>query len=147
MNKFLLLFLFPFCFYAQSNKLDQQNGFNIYIFETPPSNYRDLMIEIDEGDLKLYSLDKSPIVIAGVEFDYLRITFFKNKMSAIAMQTRGGYGPRFLQALRETYGAPVKKPNKEIYEWVSPRLHLIYEAAPGGKDGTISFYNKALYKK
>lgn len=133
---------------AQGNKLDQQNGFNVYIFETPPNGYRNLMLEIDEGNAKLYSLDKDPIIIASVEFEYVRITFFKNKLSAIAMQTKGGNGARFLQSLKEAYGQPTKpKPNKENYEWVSPKLHLIYETNPSGKDATISFYNKSLYKK
>ncbi len=148
MRKILLCLLLHGYLFSQNNKLDQQNGFNVYIFETPPSNYRDLMIEIDEGNTKLYSLDKDPIVIAGVTFDYLRITFFKNKLSAIAMQTKGGNGARFLQALKEAYGQPTKpKSNKEHYEWVSTRLHLIYEQDPSGKDATISFYNKTLYKK
>jgi hypothetical protein len=107
-----------------------------------------MMLEIDEGNVKLFSLDKDPIIIASVEFEYVRITFFKNKLSAIAMQTKNGYGPRFLQSLKEAYGQPVKpKPNKENYEWSSPKLHLIYESNPSGKDATISFYNKALYKK
>lgn len=148
MKKILLWLFFPGYLLSQNNKLDQQNGFNVYIFETPPSNYRDLMIEIDEGNTKLYSLDKDPIVIAGVNFEYLRITFFKNKLSAIAMQTRGGNGARFLQSLKEAYGQPTKpKPDKEHYEWISSRLHLIYDQNPSGKDATISFYNKALYKK
>lgn len=148
MKKLLLLLFLPGCWLAQTNKLDVQNGFNVYIFETPPTNYRDLMIEIDEGNTKLFSLDKDPIVIADVTFHYLHLTFFKNKLSAIAMKTKGGSGPRFLQALKETYGQPAKpRPGKEYYEWVSPRLHLIYEADPTGKDAAISFYNKALYKK
>lgn len=148
MKKIILLILLPFIGFSQANKLDQQNGFNVYIFETPPNGYRDLMLEIDEANTKLYSLDKDPIIIASVEFEYVRITFFKNKLSAIAMQTKGGYGPRFLQSLKEAYGQPVKpKPNKETYEWNGTRLHMIYEANPSGKDATISFYNKTLYKK
>lgn len=148
MRKFLLLFFLPFIGFSQGNKLDQQNGFNVYIFETPPNGYKDLTLEIDEGNVKLYSLDKDPIIIASVEFEYVHISFFKNKLSAIAMRTKNGNGARFLQSLKEAYGQPIKpKANKENYEWSTAKLQLIYEINPSGKDATISFYNKTLYKK
>ncbi|MEO6304530.1 MAG: hypothetical protein ABIP51_15325 [Bacteroidia bacterium] len=147
MKNIILLFFIPFLGLAQPNKLDEKNGFETYVFGSTPAQYKNLTLEIEDGNTKLYSLNQSNIALQGAEFEYLRITFYNNKLSAITLQTKNATGQKFLQSLKESYGEPVKltKP-KENYEWVSNKYRLLYEANAAHNDATVSFYAKTASK-
>ncbi len=145
MKKIVLLFLIPFLGSAQTNKLDEKNGFETYTFGSSPGQYKNLTLEIEEGYTKLYTVEQPNI--KGAEFEYVRVTFFKDKLSAITLQTKSATGSKLLQNLKENYGEPVKlnKP-KENYEWVSSKYRLLYEPNASSGDATVSFYTKTASK-
>ncbi|MBA3680708.1 MAG: hypothetical protein H0W73_06025 [Bacteroidetes bacterium] len=147
MKKILFLSLLPFFCLAQTNKLDQKNGFKTYIFGASPKEFTNLVLEIDEGNTKLYSLGQSNINLDGAEFEYIRITFCKDKLSAISLQTKNSTGQKFLSSLKENYGEPGKSnKQKENYEWLSSKCQLVYEKNARSNDATISFYAKTICK-
>ncbi len=147
MKKIILLLLISFSCISQ-NKLDDKNGFDTYIFGSPPNEYKNLSLEIDEGNVKLYTLTPCAIKMSEIEFQNVNITFIKNKLSAISLQSKNTTGIKLLQILKETYGEPTKSnPTKGNYEWLSAKVELLYEKHPSAKEATISFSSKEIYKK
>lgn len=147
MKKILFLFLVPVFYFAQPSKLDEKNGFKTYVFGSSPKEFTNLVLEIDEGSTKLYSLNQSNINHDGAEFEYIRITFCKDKLSAISLQTKNSTGQKFLTSLKENYGEPAKSNTvKQNYEWLSNKCQLVYEKNARSNDATISFYAKTICK-
>jgi hypothetical protein len=139
MRKLLLVILFPLLAVSQNTKLDQKNGFDQFKFGSSPSEYKNLAIEIDEGDSKLYSVAGSSIVIDGIEYDYIRITFTKNKLSAISMRTKNSTGNTLLTNLKSSYGEPKFVAKAKHYEWKGNTIQLVY-AGVQNNDGVFDFY-------
>src|ERR1035437_10315913 len=147
MKKMILLFLFPLLGLAQNNKLDKKSGFANYFFGTSPNEYKNLMLELEEGNSTLYSLEQSPIRIDGIEFEYVRVTFYHNKLSVISLRTKNSMGAKFLQAIKENYGEPTKSNSKnETYEWNSNKIQLVFANNVFNKDAVIDFYYKETSK-
>jgi hypothetical protein len=139
MLKILLLSLFPVLGIAQVTKLDEKNGFMQYKFGSAPSEYKNLSIEIDEGDTKLYSVPGSSIVIDGIDYDYIRITFTKNKLTAISMRTKNSNGQKLFTDLKTLYGEPKLVQKLKHYEWKGNKVQLVF-ANLANNDGAIDFY-------
>ncbi|MDP1799987.1 MAG: hypothetical protein Q8L81_01450 [Bacteroidota bacterium] len=144
MKKIILLIIFPFIGFTQNNTLEGQNGFKNYVFGTSPNELKNLTLEIDEDNTKLYSLPEDNIKIEGVEFEYIRVTFSKNKLSTISVQTKNATGPKFLEVLKENYGEPKLNAARKSFEWASSNMLVIYEKNNSGKDASISFYGKKI---
>jgi len=142
--KVIIFFLFSFIGIQITNdKLDEKNGFDNYIFGTSPMAYNNLVFEIEEDQTKLYSCSNITTKISGVEFEYIRITFYKDKLCAIAIQTRNATGTNLLKFLTEKYGKP--KVSKIGYEWVGNKVQLTFESFNSGKDAMASFSNKVIF--
>ncbi len=119
----------------------------IIFFGSSPKQFTNLILEIDEGNTKLYTLNQSNINQDGTEFEYIRITFCKDELSAISLQTKNATGQIFLTSLRGNYGEPGKSnKQKEIYEWLSSKCQLVYEKNVKSNDATVSFYAKTICK-
>jgi hypothetical protein len=144
MKNILLCILFPLLGLSQTNtKLHAAKGFKNYLFGTSPNDYKNLVLEIEEGHTKLYTLNEPGLVIDGVEVEYLRVTFTRNKLSDISIQSRNSTGKKLLQNLRENYGEPTRVNKlKKSYEWKNEKLQLLYESNVAGSDATVSFSNK-----
>ncbi|MGZ3918914.1 MAG: hypothetical protein ACXVC7_01410 [Bacteroidia bacterium] len=80
MNKLLFLLIVPFVGLSQGNKILGKAGFENYVFGTSPAEYKNLTLEIDEGNTKLYSAAPT-IQVQGVEVSDVNITFLKNQLS------------------------------------------------------------------
>jgi hypothetical protein len=146
MKKIILLILVSFLAKAQNSKLDDKNGFDNYKFGTAPGEYKNLALEIDEGNVKLFSLEKCSIKLNDVEFQNVNITFVKNKLSAISLRSKNSGGIKLLQVLKENYGEPNKSnAAKGSYEWLSAKVELLYEKQGSSKEATISFSSKDIY--
>lgn len=141
----MLLFIISIACFYPSNKLDEDNGLEIYKMGTPFEIYKDLNIEIEEGNTKLYSCDNTSVKIAGIEFEYIRVTFCKNKLCAISLATKNSSGNKFFQYLQKNYGQPKK--TKENYEWMGNKIQLTYEFNGSDKDGIVSFYSRENYER
>jgi hypothetical protein len=142
MNPITILFLlFFYCHVAFTQELDQANGFENYKFGTSAVIYKDLTLEIDEGNTKLYSLNTLP-QINGAQLAYVRLTFCKNQLSAISIATKNSTAPKFLHYLIGNFGpANCAKKNSE---WKSKKVYLIYE--PSVNDAIISYYSNEVCK-
>lgn len=145
MLKTLLFFLFPVLIIGQNAKLDEKNGFDQYKFGTSPELYKNISIEIEEGNSKLYSA-LAPIIIDGVQFEYVRLTFEKNKLTAISIQSKNSTGQKFLQSLKSSYGDPKLLPKTKNYQWLGNKVQLIYTSL-ANNDGQFDFYAKNLKTK
>ena len=129
-------------------KLDESNGLKNYIFGTSPESYKALSIEIHEGDTKLFTCTSNTLQIASVEFEYVRVTFFKNKLYDLTLRSKNSTATKLLQSLIESYGKPVLV--KGNYEWQGKKVLLVYQKFKGENDAVISFSSKeiaAQYKK
>jgi hypothetical protein len=143
MKKIILLLILPIFGMTQINELVNKNGFKSFVFGDAPNNYKNLMLEIDENNTKLYSSPEENVKINGVELEFVRVTFLKNKLSAISVQTKNSTGSNLLNLLKQDYGEPSKiNYSKKVYEWVLQGMKVIYEKNNTNKDAVISFYSK-----
>lgn len=142
MKHFLLFILLPFLGLSQTGTLSELKGFKNYTFGTTPDAYKNLTLEIEEGNTKLYSLNE-PGLVDGVELEYVRVTFTKNKLSDISIQSKNSTGARLLQNLKDSYGEPTRiNKSKKNYEWLNSKVQLLYESNKSGSDATVSFSSK-----
>lgn len=138
--------MFPFIGLGQINKLEEKKGISNYILGTSPDHYKNLQLELNEGLTKLYSVHGEPVKLEDFELDYLRLTFYKNKLSGISFQTKNHDADKLFQKLKETYGEPEKnKDSKVKFTWVGDKLHLVYEKHLKSNEATVSFYSDAVY--
>ncbi|MCE3226817.1 MAG: hypothetical protein K0S32_1368 [Bacteroidetes bacterium] len=147
MKKLLFILLLPFCCVSQTSKLDEKNGFGNYTFGTAPAAYKNLVLELDEGNTKLYTSPKTAITVEGVEVDNVNVTFVKDKLSSIVFNTKNSTGGKLLQTLKQLYGEPKVNSAKGIYEWVSSKVQLLYEAGRSSADAAVSIYSRDTLKK
>jgi hypothetical protein len=142
--KTLFLFLaLPLMAFFVSDKLDEDNGFGAYKFGTPPSQYSDLNLEIDEGKTKLYSSVDNYIPVKGTKITSVQITFCRNMLSAISMVTDKKTGNNLLGYLINKYGTPQKV--KGNYEWMGKKVQLLYEPIDDF-DAKVSFFSREIYE-
>lgn len=139
MKTLVVLFILFEGYSPIGNKLDESNGFENFKFGSPQASYKNLSIEIDEGNIKLFSVSPEEIKITGIEFDNVRLTFLKNKLNAIALTTKNSTGKLFLDLLKSKFGAP--KIFKQNCEWSGKRVLLVYEPYDTGKDAVVNFYS------
>lgn len=140
MKKIIFALLIPFFAASQNAKLDEKYGFEQYIFGTSPREYNNLVLEIDDGSVKLYSASQSFTKFEGVKFEDLNMTFNGNKLSAISFKTKSSTGLKFFKKLKEMYGEPKKYAlQKEDYEWLGAEVMLLYEHI-SPTDAQITYY-------
>jgi hypothetical protein len=99
-----------------------------------------MSLEFEEGNSQLYTLNSDAIKITGVQFDFIRITFIKNKLSAISLSTKGDTRAAFFKYLKDKYGAPIK--NKNRFEWNGKLVKIVFEFYNNSKDAAVDFYKK-----
>ena len=144
MKALLFLLLCPFLISHYENKnLDNVNGFEKFKFGTSPGEYQNISLELDEGETKLYDVSTLP-TINDTELNYIRLTFTRNKLSAISVATKNGGGTRLMEYLKGLYGSPFQKKNN--FEWLGKSVQLIYEPL-SNKDATIFMYEKGMTAK
>jgi hypothetical protein len=138
---FLFLIAVQICIAQTTGKA----GFDKFVFGSAPSDYKDIQLEIDEGNTKLYTA-KASTPLSGVDFDAVNLTFNSNKLTSVAVKTRNGTGANFLNALKNSYGTPLKSnPAKGVYEWKDDKINLVYEKYSNSQDASASFYSVELY--
>lgn len=143
MKKIVLLLIVPILGISQINDIVNKNGFKTFVFGDAPNKYKNLLLEIDENNTKLYSSPEENVKINGVDIEFVRVTFLKNKLSAISVQTKNFTGSNLFDLLKQDYGEPSKiNYSKKVYEWALQGMKVIYEKNNTDKDAVISFYSK-----
>jgi hypothetical protein len=144
MKAILIVSSLFFCAFSITNpELDKANGFENFKFGTTPAEYKNLNLEIDEGTTKLYSLNTLP-QINNAQLEYVRLTFCKNRLSAISIGTKNSSASKFMHYLLDNFGPA--KTTKQNSEWKSQKVHLIYEQDSSGKDAIINYYSNEICK-
>jgi hypothetical protein len=142
-----LVFLILFTGLESVAQTSEKAGFDKFIFGSSPSDYKDLRLEIDEGNTKLYT-SKTPPSVSGVDFDAVNLTFNSNRLTSVAVKTIHGTGNNFLNALKSSYGTPVKSnPSTGVYEWKNDKVNLIFQKNAHSQDASVSFYSVDATKK
>lgn len=116
------------------------SGFEGFKFGTPKEAYQNLTFEFEEGSSRLYTANPDAIKINGVQFESIRLTFIKNKLSALALSTKNATGLNCFRFLKEQYGDPVSKKNQ--YYWNKADMTIVFELSKNKKDAYIDFYGK-----
>lgn len=137
---FFLLLFSPLNFILLNENLDSCNGIDNYIFGASKDSFKNMSLEFEEGNSQLYTLNSDAIKISGVQFDFIRITFIKNKLSAISLSTKGDTRAAFFKYLKDKYGAPIK--NKNRFEWNGKLVKIVFEFYNNSKDAAVDFYKK-----
>ncbi|MBA3664619.1 MAG: hypothetical protein H0W61_10470 [Bacteroidetes bacterium] len=122
--------------------MDASKGYNIFKFGSSPKEFKDLSLEIDEGNTKLYSLDKPSIIIEGIDYDFVRLTFLNNKLATISLQTKNLSAHKLLQVLKEEYGSPKINPKTKACEWKGNLVEVIFTSSKN--IAVVDFYGKKV---
>lgn len=134
------IFFLSFGLLSNNEKLDQCNGIENFTFGSTKENYKGLTLEIQEGNTHLYDANTNMLHISNVEFEFMRLTFTKNKLTAIALSTKNGTRAAFFNYLKEKYGSPQKLKNR--FEWTGKKVNIVFEFYNNNKDAAIDFYAK-----
>ncbi len=146
MKKIIILLSFPVLLIGQTARLNEKKIFKNYAFGASPDKYKNLVLEDDRGNTKFYSFKKENLKINGVELKYLRLIFFKNKLSGISIKTKNKNGCKLYQRLKEHYGVPVKSNYAEKkYKWNGNKTELIFEKCETEPDALVSFYSYTVF--
>ena len=139
MNHVMHILMVPALWLAMANAVNN-NGFEKFKFGTPKETYRNLTLEMEEGNSSLYTANPDEIKKTGVQIESVRLTFTKNKLSAIALSTKNATGLSCFRFLKEHYGEPVNQKNH--YCWNKTDMTVVFELSKNKKDAYIDFYGK-----
>ncbi len=137
---FILLITSFWGFFQRSLPIEKCHGFENYTFGSSKQLYKNLSIEIDEGNSQLYNVNVNEVKMAGVQLDYLRVTFIKNKLTDISLSTKNNTGAAFFNFLKDNYGSPKKFKNR--FEWLGKNVHIVFELFDNNKDAYVDYYSK-----
>jgi hypothetical protein len=141
MKIFALMFILPlFGFVASNEKLNECNGFGNFVFGTTKESYKNLSFEVEEGGSRLYEAGPNAIHVEGVQFEYIRVTFTHNQLSAIALSTKNATAAVFFKTLTSRYGNPLKV--KKHFEWLGKNVRIVYEPYTRNNDAAVDFYKR-----
>jgi hypothetical protein len=136
---FILLITSFWGFFQRSLPIEKCYGFEKYTFGASKQLYKNLSLEIDEGNSQLYNVNVNDVKMTGVQLDYLRLTFIKNKLTDISLSTKNNTGIIFFNFLKNNYGSPKKLKNR--FEWLGKNVHIVFELYDNNKDAYIDYYS------
>jgi hypothetical protein len=140
MKVIFLILSFIFTFFPYNEKLDNCNGIDRFVFGTPKEQFKNMTLELEQGNAQLYTMNPEVLKLPGVQIEDLRISFIKNKLSAISLTTKNASGAGLFKYLKETYGTPTK--NKNQFEWIGKQASIVFELYKNNKDAAVDVYSK-----
>ncbi len=127
-------------FTLKNERLNSCNGFEKFIFGSHKESFKNMVLEIEEGESQLYNVDPKSVSVPGVEFEYIRVSFIRNKLSTISLLTKDSTRGTFFQLLKASYGTPAK--TNRNYEWIGKNVKIIYEPYKNCHEAAIDFYSR-----
>jgi len=127
-------------------KLDEKNGFRDDIFGTPIESYKNL-VEVDktkDGFEILYKKTDENLSLGNVELLSITYTFYKGKLDAILLTTKGYTNSRgILDILISNYGNGYQS-NRYIedYFWFGKKVVMSYSENSLTNDATVFIATK-----
>lgn len=157
MNKRLLLSLVLLsaapAAYAQEKELkpslkalDEKNGFRTHHFGDDISQFTDLTVAEDDGDVKYYTSTDESLKIGGATIQRIAYGFYKGKFYEVSIKTEDYTNSRALfEALKAQYGRPYKSnPYIEDYNWFGKAVSLSYDENSINGSAKVLMYSKAI---
>lgn len=142
MKTLILLVAMPFLSFTLKNDLlNSCKGFEKFTFGAPKNTFKNLVLETEEGDSNTYMVNPKEVSVPGVEFESIKVSFIKNKLSSVSILTKNSTRGVFFQFLKEHYGTPSK--TSRTYEWVGKDVQIIYEPFMNSREAVIDFYSSA----
>ena len=126
--------------------LDARNGFRDMQFGTPFSTFKNLHLEEDSGDIKVYSRPGDALTMGEAKLAHLYYAFYKGRLSNVHMTTDGPTSSRAaLASLQAAYGTP-RKPNQflEEYWWIGRVVVASYTENLATRTATIICTSRPL---
>ena len=140
MKTVLILFIISFSSLFQNNTaLEKCHGFDEFTFGSSKQLYKNLTLELEEGNSQLYTVNSNNTKLSGVQLDYFRVTFIKNKLTDISVSTKNTTGAVLFKFLKDNYGSPKKLKNR--FEWIGKNVHIVFELYNNNKDAYVDFYS------
>lgn len=138
----VVLILINICFglILKNETLDKCNGIDRFVFGTPKEKFKNINLELEQGNAQLYTMNAASLKIPGVQISDLRLSFIKNRLSAVSLNTKNKSGPALLQYLKNNYGNPTKHKNR--LEWTGKHVTITFEAYGKSKEAALDFYSK-----
>jgi hypothetical protein len=124
--------------------LDFKNGFRDLKFGDSPTN--DMVLKEDGGDSKYYFRPRDELTIGRAHMDRLVYGFYKNRLAAVLINTKGLWNSRaLLDVLRQAYGYG-SQPNEfmQRYTWRSARVIISYDGNSITRDASVWFFSIPL---
>jgi hypothetical protein len=124
--------------------LDYKNGFRDLTFGDPPK--AGMVLREDSGDSKCYLRPSDDLSIGGAELSEIVYGFYKNRLHAVRMITRGYSNSRaLLDVLRQAYGPP-RRPNQfmENYRWRGSMVTVTYDENSITREADIWLFSEPL---
>jgi hypothetical protein len=140
MKTFLIIVIISFVgLFQNNNELEKCHGFEEFTFGSSKQLYKNLTLELEEGNSQLYTVNSTTVKLNGVQLDYFRVTFIKNKLTDISISTKNTTGAVLFKYLKDNYGSPKKLKNR--FEWIGNKVHIVFELYNNNKDAYVDFYS------
>jgi hypothetical protein len=105
-----------------------------------------MVLREDAGDSKYYMRPGDDLLIGGAHLSQLIYGFYKNRLHAVRMKTKGFIDSRaLLEVLRQAYGRPYQ-PNRfmEGYRWFGSKVTISYDENSIIHDADVWFFSMPL---
>jgi hypothetical protein len=119
--------------------LSEKYGFRDAHFESPLSAFKDLVLVSPGNPSKGYYRRNDSKKIGGAHVSNIYYSFYKGKLAAVLISTKGIENSRaLLDALKAQYG-PGEQANERIedYEWLANRVKMTYKQNVITDDATV----------
>jgi hypothetical protein len=124
--------------------LDYKNGFRDLHFGDPPKG--GMVLTEDGGDSKFYARSSDDLSLGGAHLSSLVYNFYKNRLHAMRMTTKGLIDSRaLLEVLSQAYGTP-SRPNRfmEGYRWHGSKVTIMYDEDSITRAADVWFFSNPL---
>jgi hypothetical protein len=105
-----------------------------------------MVLRENSGDSKFYARPSDDLSIGGAELSQLIYGFYKNRLQAVRMKTKGFINSQaLLEVLRQAYGRP-HQPNQfmESYLWFGSKVTISYNKNAIIDDADVWFFSQPL---
>lgn len=128
--------------------LDEKYGFRSVKLESDFSTFEDMVLKEKEGSIDFYTRTSDELTIWNYSIEPILYGFYKNKLLAIAISTKGLSNSRgVLEVLQAQYGQGYQK-NRYIkdFVWDGQKTRLTYNENSITSDSNIMIISKDLSK-
>lgn len=129
--------------------LDEKNGFRTHHFGDDVSQFSDLTIAEDDGDVKYYTSTDENLKIGGATIQRIAYGFYKGKFYELSIKTEDYTNSRALfEALKAQYGMPYRANQYiEDYNWFGKLVSLGYDENSINGSAKVIMYSKPISKQ